>query len=371
MRGRGQRGEVGGHRGARVERAREQRVIDAVRRHERVRVDRALGVGERVVDREHRVDLREQRALGGDRLRAIEVAEHRPLVDAVVDRELLAERADVVGDVRQERPQLELADAEAQAQRADRRAQDLAVDRARDGAVRQRQHERRRDPQIVLDVDRPARELAQLARILPRSRPLAELRRARRDRVQPQHAARSGELAQHVMIRGRILVPVLGEGDDRRGHGRRTERTRRWCCRGNGVRRCRVCDRARLRDPAPRAPDRRRVRAAPRATIRCRRRRRGSTARASSWSPRAARRSASRSGIAAAAGDARDRRARASRASRSSRVHVAHAVDRDVRRQPRRGRLPRRADSRRGARHRSGVLRDHGGRDAPGVHAAS
>ena len=134
----GQGGEIVGHLRRVVECACEHRVIDAVRRHERIAVDRALGVGERTVDREHRVDLGEQRALGGSRLVAVEIAEHRPFVDAVVDREVLAERPDVVGRVRQERPQLEPRDPEPEPERANRRAQDLAVDRARGGAVRQR-----------------------------------------------------------------------------------------------------------------------------------------------------------------------------------------------------------------------------------------
>ena len=56
-----QRREIVGHARSRIECAREQRVIDAVRRHERARIERALLAGERVVDREHGIDLREQR----------------------------------------------------------------------------------------------------------------------------------------------------------------------------------------------------------------------------------------------------------------------------------------------------------------------
>ena len=54
-----------------------------------------------------------------------------------------------------------------------------------------------------------------------------QLRLARCYRVQPQHAPRLGKLAQDVMVRGWILVPVLREGDDRRVHGSTENGTRR------------------------------------------------------------------------------------------------------------------------------------------------
>ena len=202
----------------RIEGAREHGVIDAVGRHEGRWVDGALGVGERVVDREHGVDALEQPALGGDGLGSVKVREHRPLVDAVVHREIFAERADVVCGVGQERPQLERPDAEAQAQGPDRRAQDLAVDRAGDRAAGQRQDERRGDPQVILDVLGAARELGELAADLAEVTARRQLRRTCGQGVQPQHAAGPGELTQDVMVRGGILVPVLGEGYDRRGH---------------------------------------------------------------------------------------------------------------------------------------------------------
>jgi len=211
----GQRLEVGGHGEGRIERAGEHRVIDPVRRDEGLAVDLALGVGQRVIDREHGVDPLEHTALGGDGLGPVEVREHRPLIDAVVHGELLAERADVVRRVGQERPELEQPDAQPQAQRADRGAQDLAVDRARDRAARERQDQRRGDPQVVLDVDRTARELGELALDLAEVTARPQARRAGRERVEPQHAAGARELAQHVVVRGGILVPVLGKGDDR------------------------------------------------------------------------------------------------------------------------------------------------------------
>ena len=143
---------------------------------------------------------------------------------------------------------------------ADRRAQDLAVDRARDGDVGQRQRERRHHPQVVLDVDRAlARTRASLRRILPRSRRAAELWRAGCDRVQPQHAPRSGKLAQDVMVRGWILVPVLREGNDGRAHveepryrrmhnASNPPRRARDCARSPRVRSCPSCKRP---DPGP------------------------------------------------------------------------------------------------------------------------
>jgi hypothetical protein len=121
---------------------------------------------------------RSSKRLGSDRLGAVEVREHRPLVDAVIDGDLFPERADVIGDVRQECPQLEVADAEPQAKCADRGAQDLPVDRARERAGRQRQDQRREHPEVVLDVLRPARELGQLAADLAQVATRRQLRRA-------------------------------------------------------------------------------------------------------------------------------------------------------------------------------------------------
>ena len=173
MRGPGQRGEVVRDPGRVVEGAREQGVVDPVRRDVGGRVGRPLGLGQGAVDREDDVDLGQERALGGDGLVAIEVREHRPLVDAVVDRQRLAQGPDVVGDVGQEGPQVEVAEAEAPAQAADRRAEGRAVDaggRSRCGAGAgpagentQRSFSTRTGPR----ANSPS-----LRRILPRSRPL-------------------------------------------------------------------------------------------------------------------------------------------------------------------------------------------------------
>ena len=67
----------------------------------------------------------------------------------------------------------------------------------------------------MLQILNPATEevLREVARAL-------DVRFARRERVQPQHAARLCELAQHVVIRCRVLMPVFRESDDRRSHVR-------------------------------------------------------------------------------------------------------------------------------------------------------
>ena len=90
------------------------------------------------------------------------------------------------------------------AQCADRGAQQESVYPAGDGRGRgKRQHERREHPQVVLDVDAArGRTRRAFAAILPRSRPTGQVGRARRDRVEPQHAARLRELAQDVVVRG-------------------------------------------------------------------------------------------------------------------------------------------------------------------------
>src|SRR3569833_119752 len=94
-------------------------------------------------------------------------------------------------------------------------ARKMPAERARHAAVRKWHRERRIDPVVVLDVDRPFGVRAQLAGDLAEVAPARERRRARRNRVQPHHAPRSGKLAQDVMIRSRVLVPVLRERDDR------------------------------------------------------------------------------------------------------------------------------------------------------------
>ena len=98
------------------------------------------------------------------------------------------------------------------------RREDGAVDAAHEAALRQRQHQRREDPEVVLDVHGSAEELAQLAPDAAHVAAAPEAGSARGHRVEPQHPARPGELAQDVVVRRAVVVPVLGEGDYRRGH---------------------------------------------------------------------------------------------------------------------------------------------------------
>jgi len=109
---------------------------------------------------------------------------------------------------------MEVPHPKAPAEPGDRGPEDGAVHAARPGAMREREHHGREDPEIVLDVDRPLRHLAELAADLPDIAPARELGGARTDRVQPEHATRLGELAQHMVVGRGIFVPVLGEGDD-------------------------------------------------------------------------------------------------------------------------------------------------------------
>src|SRR5439155_11965399 len=142
------------------------------------------------------------------------VSELRPLVGAVINRQAFAYRSDVWPDVGQKRPELKLLHPELAARHSKRQPKDPAVQHGRDPAVRQRDHQRRVHPQIRLDLFGPTHEVRHLRENLLDVALAAQLGRARRDRIQPQHAIVPGQFTHHVIVAGRLLVPVLGEADD-------------------------------------------------------------------------------------------------------------------------------------------------------------
>jgi len=207
-------------RDRRIERLGEVGHVDAVGNVVRVRVQRTALHTKLFRRSEHQVGATDELSLHADERLSRHAGERGILIDAMIDDQSLVQAADLMRQIRQERPQDRLPETVTAAQTPQTGGEEPRVQPIGDAGCGQRKHERIGHPEIPLDFPTPFERASQLVDDATHVA-CGRRRSAHADRVDPQDAVPLGKDPHDVGLAGRITAPVVGEADDGRAveHG--------------------------------------------------------------------------------------------------------------------------------------------------------
>ena len=146
--------------------------------------------------------------------RAIGAGKRRVIVDAVVNRELLAQLPREVAGVRHEEPADQMVEAEMADCAAEHHPPRGVVDLLHQRQAAERRLRHRHHPQLFVDLLGQPERFAELLKE-PRHVAPGRLRRPRAGRRDIEHARALGEARRDVVAAGPVLrAPVVAEVDD-------------------------------------------------------------------------------------------------------------------------------------------------------------